>query len=503
MRASRLSRSAARAARGIAGLAGIAGLIFVLASCAGIHFGSPTERGLTFTEPAAAYPPARFAVFSDPHLYDAELGIEGAAFQHDMDSDRKLLPQSAEILSAALQRVRGMGVDFLLIPGDLTKDGERQAHLLMAGQLSALSGTGVRVYVVPGNHDIQNPHAVRYSGAAMMRVPNVTPAEFAQIYRNAGYGEALFRDPESLSYVAEPAPGLWLLAIDSADYAGNAGRAAPETGSGFTPSREAWIESMLGQALGRQKAVIVMMHHGVVEHFAGQEKYFPDYLVKDWRKASDMLASYGVRAVFTGHFHAQDIALRQSSSGRAIYDIETGSLITFPDPIRLVTVHADTQRMNIESSFVTDLPSFSERGMNFWEYSRDFVHEGTARIATRQLKAYGISGAEASTFAAEVADAFAAHFRGDEHFTGSEMIRTRGLSPMAGLVIGMRKDLITSLWTDTEPPDNDLVINLADGTWGNPPLRAAQAPPALPLPWEPFPQVLPCTRRAGPSPSHR
>jgi UDP-2,3-diacylglucosamine pyrophosphatase LpxH len=464
MSSRRPSYSRARAACGIAG---IVELVFLLTSCAGIHFGTPTDRGLKFSEPAAAYPSARFAVISDPHFYDVDLGIEGSAFQRDVDSDRKLLLESREILSSALLHVRELGVGFLLVPGDLTKDGERQDHLLVAEELSALSRTGVRVYVVPGNHDILNPRAVRYSGASMTRVPNVNPAEFAEIYRDAGYGEALFRDPDSLSYVAEPVRGLWLLAVDSADYAGNAGRTAPETGSGLTQARVAWIESMLGLALSRQKAVIVMMHHGVVEHFASQARYFSRYLVRDWEKAADMLASYGVRVVFTGHFHAQDIALRQSASGRAIFDVETGSLVTFPDPVRLVAIDAETQRMKIESSFVMDLPSFSTRGVDFWQYSRDFTHEGTRRIAAKAMRSYGISSEEASTIAAQVADAFVAHFRGDEHFTGTEMLGTRGLSPLAGLVVGMRRDLITSLWNDPEPPDNDLVIDLAAGTWEN------------------------------------
>jgi hypothetical protein len=297
------------------------------------------------------------------------------------------------------------------------------------------------------------------------RVPGVTPGEFAEIYAEAGYREALFRDPSSLSYVAEPVPGLWLLAVDSADYAGNPGRATPESGSGFTPARAAWIEDMLGQALRRQKAVIVMMHHGVVEHFTGQAKYFSRSLLRDWQKASDMFASSGVRTVFTGHFHAQDIAVRRTSSGRTIFDIETGSLVTFPDPIRLVTITADTQRMEIESFFIKDLPSFAGRGVSFGDYSRSFMVSGMKKIVARRMTSYGISGDEASTLAAQVTDAFAAHFRGDELFHGAEMIRTSGLSPLAGAAVSMRKDLVTSLWSDPEPPDNDLVIDISTGTW--------------------------------------
>jgi 3',5'-cyclic AMP phosphodiesterase CpdA len=454
-----------RALRRAVPLCLVGALAVILWSCAGFRYNTPADLGLALPE-TAAWPAARFAVFSDAHLYDTALGTYGAAFQRDMDNDRKLLPESKEILSEAIRQVSGMGVQFLLIPGDLTKDGERQNHLLMAEQLSALARQSVRVFVVPGNHDIQNPHAVRYDGRSTRRVPNITPSEFAEIYKDAGYGDALFRDPDSLSYVAEPVPGLWLLAVDSTDYQDNRTRTTPATGSGLTPTRVAWIGKMLGQAVVRRKAVIAMMHHGVVEHFAGQYKYFPQYLLSDWQGVADMLASYGVRVVFTGHFHAQDIAVRGTGQ-RAIYDVETGSLVTFPDPLRLVTIDADSQKMRITSSFIKDLPSFSERGVSFWEYSREFMHTGTARIAARALASLGISGAEASMVADQIADAFAAHFQGDEHFTGSEILSTRGLGLFAAAVVNARRDLVTSLWQDTGPPDNNVVINLAAGTWEN------------------------------------
>ncbi len=454
-------RRAAHAAATARTLAAVLALALAVSSCVGARFSDTSARYPASQYPPARYPSARFAVFSDPHLYDADLGIEGAAFQRDMDRDRKLLPESREILAAAIGRVSASGAGFLLIPGDLTKDGERQDHLLMAEQLSTLSRSGVRVYVVPGNHDILNPGAVSYSGSRKTRVANVTPDEFASIYKDAGYGEAISRDPGSLSYVAEPAPGLWLLAVDSANYADNPHRSTPQTGSGLTQSRIAWIEAVLGRAIEARKAVIVMLHHGVVEHFAGQSKYFHRYLLDDWQGASDMLAAYAVSVAFTGHFHAQDAAMRRAAGGRVIYDVETGSLATFPDPVRTVTIDEDTQKMTIESSFIKDLPSFTARGEDFGEYSREFVLTGTTKIAMKALESYGISGEEAATIAGQVVSAFAAHFRGDERFAGSEMLRTVGLSPLAFLVVGLRKDLVYGLWQDSEPADNDLVIDLA------------------------------------------
>ena len=438
----------------------------LLASCAGFHYRYPSSREAEalLARPMPAYPAARFAVISDPHLYDTGLGIEGAAFEQYMERDRKLLPETHEILGEALARVRSLGAGFLLVCGDLTKDGEKQDHLLMAAQLEGLARSGVRVFVVPGNHDINNPHAMSYSEKGATPVARVTPAEFAEIYRDFGYGEALFRDPGSLSYVAEPVAGLWLLAVDSASYAHNAARGHPETGAGLTQGRIDWMEEMLGEARRQDKAVIVMMHHGVVEHFPGQAKYHGEYLVNDRLQVAAMLAAYGVRVAFTGHFHAQDVTMTRTGAGGVLYDVETGSLASFPDPVRSVEITA-SQDMLIRSSFITEIPSFAAEGRSFEDFARESLHDNIGRIAIRTMKGLGIPEPEAMTIAPQIADAYLAHYAGDERFTGTEMLRSKGLSLMAGIVVSSRRDLVAGLWRDLPPADNDLDISLDTGSW--------------------------------------
>jgi len=163
----------------------------------------------------------------------------------------------------------------------------------------------------------------------------------------------------------------------------------------------------------------------------------------------------------------------------AIFDVETGSLVTYPDPVRTVTIDADSQRMSIESTFIQDLPSFAARGEDFWNYSREFVLSGTAAIVRREMKSSGFSDEEAQILSRQVAAAFAAHFRGDERFSGSEMIKTRGLGALAGMAVALRGDMVSSLWHDTEPPDNDLVIDLAEGTAAYFPARASSSSASL------------------------
>jgi 3',5'-cyclic AMP phosphodiesterase CpdA len=438
--------------------------IVLLASCAGFHYRYAEDRqtAALLARPASPYPAVRFAVVSDPHLYDTGLGLEGTAVKEYMDNDRKLLPETYEILSEALVRARDLNPSFLLVCGDLTKDGERQDHLLMAQMLAA---SGLRVFVVPGNHDILNPHAMSFAEQRAAPVPTVTPAEFAEIYGDFGYGGALFRDPDSLSYVTEPVPGLWLLAVDSASYSGNAAKGRPETGAGLTQGRIDWIEKMLGEARRRDTAVIVMMHHGVVEHFTGQAKHYGEYLVNDRTEVAALFAAWGVRAVFTGHYHSQDVTMTRTGSGGVLYDIETGSLASFPNPVRSVEI-TPSQVMEIRSTFITELPSFAAEGRSFADFARESLVEGIAGIAVKTMRGLGVAEREASAIAPQIAGAFLAHYAGDENFTGTEMLRSKGLSLMAGIVVGSRKDLVTGLWHDLPPADNDLDIDLVTGSWG-------------------------------------
>src|SRR5512136_2567861 len=66
----------------------------------------------------------RFAVMSDPHLYNPRLGTTGSAFDTYLSHDPKLLKESEAILESALESIIQQRVKFLIISGDLTKDGE-------------------------------------------------------------------------------------------------------------------------------------------------------------------------------------------------------------------------------------------------------------------------------------------------------------------------------------------------------------------------------------------
>ncbi|MFA5078474.1 MAG: metallophosphoesterase, partial [Dehalococcoidia bacterium] len=399
---------------------------------------------------AAPYPEIGFAVISDLHIYDPSLGTTGTAFEAYLDKDRKLLRESPEILESAISIIKALKHDIVLVPGDLSKDGEKVSHQLAASYLAQLKSAGKKVFVVPGNHDILNGHSFKYVGDAIERVPNITPDQFVQIYADYGYKDALQRDPNSLSYVAELQPGLRLLALDANRYRENVENKEPITDGKFSAETLAWIEKMLAQAAKENKAVIVMMHHGIMEHYAGQEKNYGEYIVDNYEDVARLLANYNVRMVFTGHYHAQDVTEKKFDNGKFIFDIETGSLVTYPCPIRVVAIDKN-QIANISEDRVTSIKSHLT---DFPAYAKQYLQDGIATIATGVLTGYKIDRPEAEKIAQEIAVGFGAHYGGDEQLApGQTMVTETGLSPLAWLVIQYRKDLILGLWKDLPPPD--------------------------------------------------
>ena len=440
-------------------------VISLVACSAGPSFRYESDSAIrALTEKAVpAYPPTSFIVFSDPHTYDPELGIEGKAFEDYLASDRKLLRESTEILASVVAAIEAEKASFVLVPGDLTKDGERVSHELFAMHLSQIESGGKKVYIVPGNHDIWNGDAVRYVGDKTERVPTVTPEEFTQIYAEYGYYEAIYRDEDSLSYVAEPQAGLWLLALDSCRYTEQTENSASITDGRFSTETLGWIEEVLIAAAKQDKAVMAMLHHGIVEHFQGQQKYFGEYLLDDYAAVSRMLAAYNVRLVFTGHYHAQDITVKRGpKAGKFVFDIETGSLVTYPSPYRLVSI-TTAQRVMVRTQRVTSTWTHPD---DFQEYALAYIKSGVANIATQAIQGYGVEPTEAENIAQQVARAFVAHYAGDESLpAGQAALSTQGLSLLGQIVVIMRKGLIQSLWRDLVPPDNNITIDLKTGDW--------------------------------------
>jgi len=399
------------------------------------------------------YPETYFAVISDIHIYDPSLGSSGAAFLETLNSDRKLLLDSMDLTDYAIEAIKASGAGFVLVTGDLTKDGELNNHRLIAGKLKRFVDAGMAVYVIPGNHDINNPGAVRYEGDETVPVPSISAAEFAQIYGDFGYNSALMRDDDSLSYVAEPEEGLWLLALDSCRYRENKSGEEEIVSGKISQKTADWTAGVLQTATERKKAVIAMMHHGIVEHWNGQHKLHPDYLIDDYEDFGKFLSSHNVRFAFTGHYHALDIVLGQFGD-KFIYDIETGSLVTAPCPIRYVEFKGNSLQVRTDTIVDKIHP-----GTNFAADGRAFVKKTVMLEAEKILRGYRVSARDAEYIANAVGDAFDAHYAGDENPALRPSFDRGRLGLWGRFVYGQQKYALDGLWEDLRPADNNVSLN--------------------------------------------
>ena len=398
-------------------------------------------------------------VISDTHVMAPELLKEdGTAFAKYISNDRKMLRESPLLMEEATKAILKEHPQVLLIVGDLTKDGETVSHLYLRDHfLSRIKAAGTRIFVIPGNHDVDNPHAVEFHGDSVRRVPTPKAAEFAEIYHDYGYGEAISRDANSLSYVVQLAPNTRLLCLDACEYELNdyaedvcvtAGRLKDETVE--------WIKQQGKEAEEKGMRLLAMMHHGVVEHWTWQEKAMGEYLVDEWRKRADMLAKIGIEIVFTGHFHAQDVAKRGS-----LYDIETGSLVSYPSPYRIVNIKDDV--LSARSFRLRGDSIGLPEGMTLGDYSKQFACDGLKGIVDNLLPEE-VGADLRDDVCAEICDAYTAHLAGDEQMPAE---REEAISEVGSRVKEYSwklsyifKHIAKYLWTDVEPQDNDIDIRL-------------------------------------------
>lgn len=398
------------------------------------------------------------AVISDVHVMAPSLLVsEGPAFDEYMKHDRKMLKESAALLEELTEQLLKANPRFVFLTGDLTKDGEAVSHTyLKAHCLDRLKRAGIQTLVIPGNHDVNNPHAVSFDGDRKERVETVSRDDFARIYADYGYGEALARDAYSLSYVYQLTPRLRVLAIDACKYDENDferdvcrhdGRIRPETMD--------FIKRQMADARRQGIYVIGMMHHGVIEHWKYQNRVIPGYVVDDWKRVRKQLTQAGLEILFTGHAHAQDIVCE-----KGFYDIETGSPVSYPSPYRLVTLKNDT--LAVHTRLLTSL-DFDTQGLDFQAYARKNTAQGFKSIAASMFPSQ-VPESLKDRAVEVVADAMSDHYHGDERLTDERRREikeiSRALRKYSFKWSLIFKKVACSLWSDKAPADHELLITL-------------------------------------------
>lgn len=425
--------------------------------------------------------PVKIAVMSDVHVYDPALGTTGPAFKAYLASqDDKLEAESEAIFQSALHILMQSDAQVVLIAGDLTNNGEYVNHQRMVSYLGKLANAGKRVFVINGNHDIFNPNACSYAGNTAARVKNTSPDEFKSLYHAFGYDQAMAKDAGSLSYAVDLTPDVRLIVIDSCRYA--ASDTTPQTAGEISGSRLQWVESQIRAAKAEGKTVFGMMHHAIVPHFSTETTVFPGFVVDNYAALQQNFSNLGLQVMFTGHFHAQDLAGQYFPNNRYMLDIGTGSLVNYPVPIRFAEVTADRKQLHIASTRVTAIDYDLKGSASFQAYAENIMSTGLKemflQLATGVLAGQGCASDAAAKRAAELAatqvapnvtvgDLFVraaiAHYQGDENLDAATKALIRGLAASGDSLTRLMGQNMLAMATDVPPADNSIKIDLRTG----------------------------------------
>jgi 3',5'-cyclic AMP phosphodiesterase CpdA len=238
-----------------------------------------------------------FAVLSDPHIALKE-----------SENTWKMFHYSQDVLSWAIDEINKRNdIDFVLVPGDLTKDSEPYNHRAVKAMLDKLD---VPYYVIPGNHDVKKD---------WMPKENWGISEFVNYYERHGYD-----DSGKSWYSLDVAPGLHLIGLDSASHP----KFSNSWGGAVTDDQLEWLEEDL--KANADKTAIVMVHHALIKH---EGKDDPRYYVENSDAVKEILREHGVKTVITGHLHVTDIAEEDG-----LYDIASPAISSYPLAFRFMEI---------------------------------------------------------------------------------------------------------------------------------------------------------------------
>jgi len=433
-------------------------MIFLCASCAKDQWFDPPLKGPGNNNSPynLICPQIKIAVVSDIHFMAPALmpdDINNADFQKKMKADRKLIELSDPIFKEVISELIAEKPDILLIPGDLSFEGEKLSHEIVSDLLQELENKGIKVYVIPGNNDINNPDAKDYSGDVTVPTENVGPDDFAEIYEAFGYtgDEIIARDGNSLSYICEPYEGLWILGIDANEIVTENGQKKYK----IAESTRDWILDKIKDVSNKNITVLAMMHYGVIAHYSEQKKLEPLLYKAD--ELASALMNAGIRIILTGHYHANDI-VNFMDGGKILYDIQTGSLVTPPYSYRIMKL--DDNFINIDSRMVTNVESALTSEMDFLSYSDVTLTSRINGFFTKYggalIKVYGIPAGDYPDVVPFLTKAYKAYFGGDERLNPEER---KNIGVLAESVPSSLT-IINSFWTDLPPKDNKIHIKL-------------------------------------------
>lgn len=397
-------------------------------------------------------------VISDPHYLSDRINDKGPAFdRYSTGGDGKNLPYIGEILEAFQKEVQAKNPDYLIVSGDLTNNGELASHEDLSKIFQEIEHSGTEVLVIPGNHDLLNPHARGFEKDQQVKVPTVTPDEFEKIYGAFGYEDALYKEPSSLSYVYEASEDLWVLLMDTNKYKENLTLRYPQAGGVLSLSAFQFMRKVLKEAEEKGIEVLSVSHHNSIIHSGNA---IEDYVLANHEEYLNILKGNGVKLNLTGHIHIQDI--QKDPAEDLYYEIASGALSVYPHKYGQLIFKKgegfqyETRKVPLEKvmagSSLREFQSLDAQSRKF------FAENSSSRIYKRLVEEEGETVEDARIMAEAVGELNVLYFGGEEDLFSERLLQHEGVKLLLRLENTRTSYYVTRMLEEEGPDDNVLFI---------------------------------------------
>ena len=359
-----------------------------------------------------------FIVATDLHYISKKANVDGELNEIcEAKGDLKQMKYVSEIIDAFISEV----IEYkpsggLIICGDLTYNGEMVSHIELMNKLQRVIEHGIKVYVIPGNHDIKNYNAYKYKPTQKVPIKSVSPKDFKEIYFNCGFNEAIYEDKYSLSYIVPVLDDLWLLMLDTNFYQNNNWKNPVAIKGILSKSTYEWLENHLKEAKEKNIKIIASTHHSLVDH---NDLLNKGYTLEENQRLIELYAKYNVVLNLSGHLHIQHIKPGYSKdlNNKKVYDVATSSLIVCRNQYGILSYNQKnslfyrTKVLDV-SKWALNNGYLDNNLLNFNYYSYNYAYKQTHKKIYYELLRQNLSEYEAKLMSSTLSKLNPAFFSG-------------------------------------------------------------------------------------------
>lgn len=402
-----------------------------------------------------------FWVLSDPHYFDKSLTDSGEAYTKiKQTAAGKELDYQAESWQALIDKAIEQKPDMLIVTGDLTLNGEKVSAEKLAELLKQLSDQGINVFVIPGNHDVNDGWARKFIGDKQEKTEAISIANFKEIFADCGYQGATNYDPNSLSYSVAVNQTYDFLFLDSNIYTEDGHQLTrPTTGGAISGRTMNWAKKQLEKSRQEKKKTLIFMHHNLYPH---NEMLSNGFVLANADEFKQVLADYQVQFVFSGHIHAQDI-MTETIDEQSITEIVSSSFAIAPQSYGVVHLTNSTfdyqKKENNVDLWAKENNITNPDVRNYKKYMKEIFVEDGRKLGYAQLIEAGMEDGKELDVAADFLGEMNYRFFSGNDYSSNEEVKQ--LKSEQGYQIIAKyspflKEYLDSIMQDKNEADNQL-----------------------------------------------